>query len=112
MRSDLQYALRVMRKSPGVSAVAILSLALGIGANTAIFTLVDAVLLKMLPVKDPQGLYLVSNVSSYPDYAALRDQNRALEGLIAYSSVQPFGYVQQTADQRANVAYGAFISGN
>jgi predicted permease len=113
VKSDLQYALRMMRKSPGVSIVAILSLALGIGANTAIFTLVDAVLLKMLPVKDPQGLYLVTNVSSYPDYAALRDQNRALEGLIAYSSVQPFGFaLQNSSDPRAEVAYATFVSGN
>ena len=118
-RSDLQYALRMIRKSPGISAVAIFSLALGIGANTAIFTLVDAVLLKMLPVKDPQGLYVVTNearrVSSWthPDYAALRDQNRSLEGLVAYSSVQPFGFaLPRSADQRADVAQGVFVSGN
>ena len=118
-RSDLQYALRMICKSPGISAVAIFSLALGIGANTAIFTLVDAVLLKMLPVKDPQGLYVVTNearrVSSWthPDYAALRDQNRSLEGLVAYSSVQPFGFaLPRSADQRADVAQGVFVSGN
>ena len=109
----------MLRKSPGVSTIAILSLALGIGANTAIFTLVDAVLLKMLPVKDPQGLYVVTSEAtrvsawSYPDYAALSKENQSLEGLIAYSSVLPFGFARQnSADQQAAIAYGEFVSGN
>ena len=54
--SDLRFALRAWRNHPGFTAVAILSMALGIGANTAIFTLVDQVLLRLLPVKDPQQL--------------------------------------------------------
>ena len=53
---DLRYAMRMMRKSAGFTAVTVLSLALGIGANTAIFTMIDAIFLKLLPVKDPQEL--------------------------------------------------------
>src|SRR5579863_7796787 len=57
---DLKYGLRTLAKNPGFTAVAVLSLALGIGANTAIFSLIDAVMLKMLPVENPQRLTLLN----------------------------------------------------
>src|SRR5258708_3729996 len=65
---DLRFGLRLLTKARGFTAIAVLSLALGVGANTAIFTLIDAVLLKMLPVENPQELALLrwSSLSSYP----------------------------------------------
>ena len=65
LKFNLRYAIRTLAKSPVFTAVAILSLALGIGANTAIFTLLDHVLLRMLPVKDPDQLVLLSSVGSH-----------------------------------------------
>jgi predicted permease len=90
---DLRYAARTFRKSPVFVAVAMLSLAFGIGANTAIFTLVDQVLLRLLPVKDPQQLVLLwgrgphygSNNGryklSYPMYEDFRDHNQVFSGM-------------------------------
>jgi predicted permease len=90
---DLSYAVRTFRKSPVFVTVAVLSLAFGIGANTAIFTLVDQVLLRLLPVKDPQQLVLLwgrgphygSNNGryklSYPMYEDFRDHNQVFSGM-------------------------------
>ncbi|MGI9074135.1 MAG: permease prefix domain 1-containing protein [Bryobacteraceae bacterium] len=95
---DLRYALRMIRRSPGFTAVAVISLALGIGANTAIFTLIDAVMLRSLPVRSPNELVSVgdasrptayrhggtmANILSYPLYQRLRDQNQVFSGLLA-----------------------------
>jgi hypothetical protein len=92
--SDLRYAARMMRRSPGFAAVAILSLGFGLGANTAIFTLVDTVMLKSLPVKNADRLFFVDNSGGksgggngppYPCYEIMRDHNQYFSGLAAFS---------------------------
>ena len=84
---DLRYTFRMLARTPGFTAVAVLTLALGIGANTAIFTLLDQVLLRLLPVKDPQQLVLLTmrgtyygsnwggNAISHPMFRDFRDHN-------------------------------------
>ena len=87
---DLRYAFRLLAKSPGFTAIAILTLALGIGANTAIFTVVNGVLLRPLAFRDPSRLVIVAEKSpfptistSYQNYVDWRDQSRTFESLEA-----------------------------
>ena len=93
LRADARYAVRLLRRSPAFTAVAMLSLALGIGANTAIFSVIDTVLLKTLPVHDPNTLFFVDNSGGksggssgppYPCFELLRDHNRSLAGIAAF----------------------------
>jgi hypothetical protein len=88
---DVRYALRGMRRAPGFTAVVVVSLALGIGANTAIFSLIDAVMLRMLPVHEPGRLVELLhrfpgephfNGFSWQSYRYFLDSNRTLSGLI------------------------------
>jgi len=90
---DLRYGARMLFKTPGFTAVAALSLSLGIGANTAIFSLVDKVLIRKLPVEEPDRLVVVSasrgqGVSAtfgYPDFADYSARNEVFEGLVCYT---------------------------
>ncbi len=91
--ADLRYALRTLRRSPGFTAVAVLTLALGIGANTAIFSVVNAVLLRPLPFHDPDRLVLLWERSpqlefmavAYPDFVDWREQSRAFEDVAVFN---------------------------
>jgi predicted permease len=102
---DLRYAFRTLAKSPGFTAVAVLSLALGIGANTAIFSLVDALLLDMLRVRQPQELALFgpdqssgvatgnnrdTNLFSYPLFERFREENQDFSDVFAFASRVPY----------------------
>jgi predicted permease len=89
LAADLRYALRGLRNSPGFAVVAILSLALGIGANTAIFTLIDAVMLRSLPVQHPEELIHVEIGKSGPDvtnpiWEELRDHQSVFSGVMSW----------------------------
>jgi predicted permease len=94
LRGDVSYAFRLLRRSPAFTLVALLSLGLGIGANTAIFSLIDTVLVKTLPVDEPQRLFFVDNSGGksggssgppYPCFERLRDHNRFLSGIAAFA---------------------------
>ena len=93
---DLGYALRLLRKRPGFTAAVTLSLGLGIGANTAIFTLIDAVLWRSLPVRDPESLLLLTHGTgssfsggfTYQQYRIMRDQGPHHADLAAWSSAR------------------------
>jgi predicted permease len=90
MQQDLRYALRALRSSPGFALTAILSLALGIGANTAIFSLIDSVMLKTLPVRHPEELLQVTTAMyrdafTNPIWEQLRDRQDVFSGIFAHS---------------------------
>ncbi len=113
---DLRYGWRVLRKSPGFAAVAVLSLALGVGAVTTIFSFVDAVLLKALPVRDPGALMLLSQrvgtkdafSFSTPAYRHLAE-SETLSGLCAF---RPWPGFRIGTASGAQLAMGQLVSGN
>src|SRR5204863_6826803 len=117
---DLRYALRMMRRAPGFTAVAVLSLALGIGANTAIFSLIDTLMLRPLPVRNPGEL--VQLLSQYPDpaeppsnayawkyYERFRDQTHVFSALIG---VSPARFHLRADGLDADAVDGEYVVGN
>jgi len=127
---DIRYALRRLRMAPAFTTATLLVLAIGIGATTAIFTLVHAVLLKSLPVRDPGELYRLGrqarcwywggytqseefSIVSYPLFTQLRDNTPGFTELAAFSAGQStFGVRRAGKAERAETYPGEFVSGN
>lgn len=117
---DVRFALRMLLKNRTFALVAILSLAIGIGANSAMFSFADGLLLRPLPVLRPSQVVTVQGTTlkqggaagnlSYRDYVDYRNRNKSFSGLIAYTMV-PFGFSPQR-DALPQVKYGLLVSGN
>lgn len=115
---DLRFALRWLRRSPGFTLVAVTSLAVGIAFNTALFSVVDAVLLRPLPVRDPERLVDVYTAggpegdtygtSSYADFLDLRAQNGVFEDMLGFSPM----FAIQTQLDRSRLVLGEVVTGN
>lgn len=117
MLADVRYAVKWLLRSPGFTVVAVLSLAVGIGFNTALFSIVDALLFRPLPIADPARLVDVYTrggdgdtyaTSSYPDYLDFQAGNRVFTGLLAYSP--SIGALK--AGDRSRMALGEVVTGN
>src|SRR5215510_1426242 len=123
---DLRYGARILLKHKGFTLIAVFTLALGIGANTALFTVFDALMLKPLPLKDPDSLVSFSGVDrsggrrklfSYLDYLDYRDRNTTLTELVAWNKVAvALGEMQVGRDDisvaGANYIFGQIVSAN
>src|SRR2546428_6059933 len=115
--ADVRYALRWLRRSPGFTLIAIASLAIGIGFNTTLFTLVDALLFRPLPVERPDELVDVFTTggdgdtyatTSYPDFLGFKSQNQVFSDMLAYSP--SIAAVKLT--DRSRLAMGEVVTGN
>jgi predicted permease len=113
MTTDLRIAFRQLKKSPGFTVTAILTLALGIGANAVVFSVLNAVVLRPVKVPNAQNLYMVQRFQypsqSYPDYVDLRDKNRTFENLVLFDIVGPVGI---DTGGNASTAWPYLASGN
>jgi len=116
LRQDIAYGLRILIRNPGFTAAAVLSLALGIGANTAVYSLVDAILLRPFPLKEPERLVaiytsregMIYGRSSYPDYEDLRDRCKVFTDLMARS----YWPVSVKMSGKPEVILGNLVSAN
>src|SRR5215510_13499356 len=113
---DLRYGARILRKKPGFALIAVLTLALGIGANTVIFSIINAALLRPLPIAQPERFVSLNDVESgrmfanfsYPNYRDLRDRNDVFTGLVAYRFA-PLSISHDGINERL---WGYVVSGN
>jgi predicted permease len=113
LMQDVRFGLRLLRKSPGFTMVTVVTLALGIGANTMVFSVVNTLLLRPLPVERPNELAFVENThfgpgQSFPNYKDLRDRNRTFAGLIGYR-IAPMEMETDSGGQRV---WGYLATGN
>jgi predicted permease len=123
---DLRYGVRLLLKNPGVTLITVLTLALGIGANTAVLSTVNGFILRPLPVTHPENVVrmffgnrrdpAVWGVFSYPNYIDLRDQNRVFSGLVARqqhgSAISDSAGRQESGGGPAEAIWGEAVSGN
>ncbi|HZP62382.1 MAG TPA: ABC transporter permease [Terriglobales bacterium] len=124
---DLRYATRMLLRVPAFTTVAVLTLALGIGANTAIFTLINAVMLKMLPVRHVDRLVVLgdptaahnrssgtpqTDIFSYPLYREIRDHNSVFEGVLAAGEVHRMRANKTSGESISDDVLGVLVSGN
>jgi predicted permease len=116
--SDIRHSIRLLFKYPGFTAIVVITLALGIGANTAIFSVTDKLLLRSLPVSDPDQLVLITSVSvsphfvsnsfSYPEFNDYRTQNNVFDGMLAFNRTE-LELTRSTGTERIPAEY---VSGN
>src|SRR5207302_5476556 len=115
MTKDVRFGLRMLRKNPGFAVVAVLTLALGIGANAAIFSVTDAVMLKLLPVRNPKQLVYLRLLSpqehgsafSRAEFAQFREQSHSFSGMTAFDTLRLMG----TAGGQSEFVSGECVSG-
>jgi predicted permease len=111
---DVRFGLRMLRKSPGFTAIAVITLAMGISANAVVFSVLNGLILRPLNVPESQRLFTIqrgkdpSPIQSYPDYVDLRDRNRSLDGVIAYA----FSRAGLNTGGKASTAWLYEASGN
>jgi hypothetical protein len=112
---DVRVALRMLRKSPGFTIAAVLTMALAIGANAVVFSAMNVMVLRPLHVPQAQSLYAIERGSdkainhSYPDYLDLRDRNRSFEGLAAYNVSDAGLHRQQSCGRLAHGSDGKLL---
>ena len=112
IRQDLHYAYRALRRTPSFVAVAVISLALGVGANTVVFSVVDSLILRPLPIAKPKEVWFLQpnfwTSFSYPNFRDVRDRTTSFEGITAYSMTA----VGITGEGRADRVWGLLVAGN